>query len=49
MEVRSVKGARKEAAGQIAGDPGVEAKGQGGKVAGRTQDKLGQVEKVFEK
>jgi uncharacterized protein YjbJ (UPF0337 family) len=47
-EVRQVKGARKETAGQTTGNPRVEAEDQGEKVDGKTQNTLGQAEKVFE-
>ena len=44
-----VKGAIKEKFGQATGDPNTEAEGQGEKVAGKIQNKIGQVEKVIEK
>lgn len=47
--VHETKGKLKEKAGQIANDPDLEAEGQGEKIAGKIQKKIGQVEKVFEK
>jgi uncharacterized protein YjbJ (UPF0337 family) len=44
-----VKGAVKETAGQVANNPNLAAEGQNEKVAGKIQNKVGQVEKVFEK
>jgi uncharacterized protein YjbJ (UPF0337 family) len=44
-----VKGKVKEAAGQAAGNPDLEAEGKGEKLAGKIQHKVGQVEKLFEK
>jgi uncharacterized protein YjbJ (UPF0337 family) len=43
-----VKGAIKEKAGRAINDPDTEAKGQDEKVAGKIQNKVGQVEKVFD-
>ena len=44
-----VKGKAKQAAGQVTNNPDLEAEGQGEKLAGKIQKKVGQVEKVFEK
>jgi uncharacterized protein YjbJ (UPF0337 family) len=43
------KGAVKEKAGAATGNPGLESRGQDEKVAGKVQNKVGQVEKVLEK
>ncbi len=48
-KAHEVKGALKETAGQIAGNPRVEADGQAEKMAGKIQNKIGQIEKVLEK
>lgn len=47
--LHEVKGKVKEAAGRVAGDPDLEAEGQGEKIAGKIQKKVGQIEKVLEK
>jgi len=47
--VHEVKGAAKEKAGHVTGNPDLEAEGQDEKIAGKVQKKIGQVEKVFEK
>jgi len=39
----------KEKVGQITNDPNLEAEGLAEKIAGKVQNKVGQVEKVFEK
>jgi uncharacterized protein YjbJ (UPF0337 family) len=44
-----VKGNVKEKAGQVINDPNLEAEGQGEKLAGKIQKKIGQIEKIFEK
>jgi len=44
-----VKGAVKEKAGSMTNNPAMMAKGRDEKNAGRTQNKVGQVERVFEK
>jgi uncharacterized protein YjbJ (UPF0337 family) len=44
-----VKGKIKETAGQVAGNPDLEAEGAAEKFGGTVQKKVGQVEKVFEK
>jgi uncharacterized protein YjbJ (UPF0337 family) len=43
------KGAVKEKAGSVAGNPVLEAKGQDEKIAGKVQNKIGQVEKARER
>jgi uncharacterized protein YjbJ (UPF0337 family) len=48
-KLHELKGSAKEKAGQIANDPDLAAEGQGEKIAGKIQKKIGQVEKVFEK
>jgi uncharacterized protein YjbJ (UPF0337 family) len=47
--LHEVKGAVKQKAGQIINNPDLEAEGQGEKIAGTVQKKVGQIEKVFEK
>jgi uncharacterized protein YjbJ (UPF0337 family) len=42
-----LKGAVKEAAGKVTGQPKLEADGQNEKLAGTIQKKIGQVEKVL--
>jgi uncharacterized protein YjbJ (UPF0337 family) len=44
-----VKGALKEAAGKITDNPKLEAKGKVEKLAGKVQEKVGEVKKVFGK
>ena len=43
------KGKVKEVAGKITDNPKLAAEGTGEKIAGKVQEKIGQVEKVFEK
>jgi uncharacterized protein YjbJ (UPF0337 family) len=43
-----VKGALKETAGQVTNNPDLAAEGQGEKLGGKIQTKIGQVEKIFE-
>lgn len=45
----NLKGTIKEAAGSITGQPELEAEGKDQKLAGKAQEKLGQVEKVLGK
>lgn len=45
----NLKGTIKEAAGSITGQPELEAEGKDQKLAGKAQEKLGQVEKVIGK
>ncbi len=44
-----VKGAVKEGIGRVTNNPDLEAEGQAEKVGGKVQNKVGDVEKVFEK
>ncbi|MGO9256967.1 MAG: CsbD family protein [Bryobacteraceae bacterium] len=44
-----VKGKIKETAGQVAGNPDLEAEGNAENLGGKVQKKVGQIEKVFEK
>ena len=46
-KAHEVKGAVKEKIGNATNDPNLQAEGQGEKVAGKIQKKVGQVEKVF--
>jgi uncharacterized protein YjbJ (UPF0337 family) len=48
-KIHEVKGKIKQAAGQAVGNPDVEAEGRSENLAGKIQQKIGQVEKVFEK
>jgi uncharacterized protein YjbJ (UPF0337 family) len=48
-KLHELKGKAKEKAGQVTNNPDLAAEGQGEKVAGIVQKKIGQVEKVFEK
>lgn len=48
-KLHEMKGKAKETAGQVTNDPNLEAEGQGEKIAGKIQEKIGQVEAVFEK
>jgi uncharacterized protein YjbJ (UPF0337 family) len=48
-KMHEVKGAVKEKAGQVTGNPDLEGTGAGERVAGKVQKKIGQVEKVLEK
>ncbi|HCE67537.1 MAG: CsbD family protein [Geobacteraceae bacterium GWC2_55_20] len=44
-----VKGKIKETAGKLSDDPELEGEGVGEKIAGKVQQKIGQVKKVLEK
>ena len=44
-----LKGTAKEIAGKVTGNPRLKAEGTGEKVAGKVQEKIGQVKKVFGK
>ena len=44
-----VKGKVKEVVGKLSDDPDLEAEGTGEKIAGKVQNKIGQVKKVFGK
>lgn len=46
---REVKGSLKKKTGEIIGNPELEAEGQIEKTTGKVQQKLGRVERVFEK
>ena len=48
-KAHQVKGAIKETAGQVTGNPKLEAEGHNEKVVGKIQKKIGQIEKVLEK
>ena len=48
-KVHEVKGNVKEKAGQLTNNPDLEAEGQGEKIGGKFQKKIGQVEKVLGK
>lgn len=45
-KAHQVKGAIKEKVGKVTNDPELEAEGQDEKLAGKIQNKIGQVEKV---
>ena len=47
--IHQVKGAVKEAAGRVANNPDLEAEGTAEKLGGKIQQKIAQVERVFEK
>jgi uncharacterized protein YjbJ (UPF0337 family) len=47
--VHEAKGAVKEKLGKATNNPDLEAEGSGEKLAGKIQNKVGDVEKVFEK
>jgi uncharacterized protein YjbJ (UPF0337 family) len=46
--LHEVKGAIKESAGNLTGNPGLEGEGKVERTAGKVQQKLGQVEKALE-
>lgn len=48
-KLHQAKGALKEKAGQVTNDPNLALRGRDEKTAGKVQNKVGQVEKVFEK
>jgi uncharacterized protein YjbJ (UPF0337 family) len=48
-KLHEVKGTVKEKAGKVTNNPNLEAKGQAEKLAGKVQNKVGQIEKVLEK
>jgi len=48
-KVHELKGVVKQKAGQVVNDPNLEAKGRAEKLTGKVQNKIGQIEKVFEK
>jgi uncharacterized protein YjbJ (UPF0337 family) len=47
--VHEVKGKIKETVGELTNDPNLEGEGIGEKIAGKVQQKIGQVQKVVEK
>ena len=47
--IHAVKGKLKEVAGQISGNPDLEAEGTEEKIAGKIQNKVGQIKTVFGK
>ena len=47
--VHEVKGTIKEKVGQLTNDPDLEGEGVGEKIAGKVQNKIGQVEAAIEK
>jgi uncharacterized protein YjbJ (UPF0337 family) len=47
--IHKVKGALKEKAGQVTNNANLKVEGQDETLTGRIQEKLGQIEKVFEK
>jgi uncharacterized protein YjbJ (UPF0337 family) len=47
--LHDAKGTLKEKVGQVTNNPDLEAEGQGEKVGGKIQKKIGEVEKVLEK
>jgi len=44
-----LKGSIKEIAGKLSDNPELEGEGTGEKIAGKIQDKMGQIKKVLEK
>ncbi len=48
-KLHEVKGVIKEKAGQSVNDPDLETEGQAEKLTGKVQNKVGQIETVFEK
>jgi uncharacterized protein YjbJ (UPF0337 family) len=46
---RQIKGKLKEIAGDLSDNPKLEAEGTGEKIAGKVQEKIGQVKKVLGK
>jgi uncharacterized protein YjbJ (UPF0337 family) len=48
-KIHELKGKAKEKAGQITNNPRLTAEGQNEKLAGKIQNKIGQVEAVLEK
>jgi uncharacterized protein YjbJ (UPF0337 family) len=48
-KLHEAKGAMKEKAGQVTNNPDLTAQGQGEKLTGKVQKKIGQIAKVFEK
>ena len=48
-KIHELKGRIKEKVAQLTNNPDLEDEGTGGKIAGKVQKKIGQVEKVIEK
>lgn len=48
-KLHDIAGKVKETAGQVVGNPDLEAEGQSESLGGKVQKKIGQIEKVFEK
>jgi uncharacterized protein YjbJ (UPF0337 family) len=48
-KLHDLKGQLKEKVGRLMNNPNLEAEGQDEKIAGKVQEKIGQVEKVFDK
>jgi uncharacterized protein YjbJ (UPF0337 family) len=48
-KIHEVKGTIKEKAGRLTNDPDLEGEGIGEDIAGKIQNKIGQVQKVIEK
>ena len=48
-KVDQAKGAVKEKAGQVTGNPDLQDRGTAQKVGGKIQEKVGDIKKVFEK
>ena len=48
-DLHDAKGTAKEAEGKLTNNPDLEAEGQGERIGGKVQKKVGDVEKVFEK
>lgn len=48
-KLHEVKGKLKEVAGKLSDDPELEGEGTGEKIAGKVQQKIGQVKRVLEK
>jgi uncharacterized protein YjbJ (UPF0337 family) len=48
-DIHEAIGVLKEKAGQVTNNPNLTAEGQNEQVAGKVQQKVGQIEKVFEK
>lgn len=48
-KLHELKGKAKQKVGQATNNPNLEAEGQSEKIAGKIQNKVGQIEKVLEK
>jgi uncharacterized protein YjbJ (UPF0337 family) len=49
VKFHQIKGKIKEVAGELSDNPKLEAEGAGEKIAGKVQEKIGQVKKVWGK